>query len=126
MMDIEQFIRDLNETWREHRYQDLRQYFADDVVMLQPGGHAVLKGVDAMIDSYRQFGEVGTIHAFDITELSVYNYSSFVMCHMGFTVDYEIQAGRFVENGLEIYTIDNSGPEPRIVWRTQITFNSHA
>lgn len=120
MVDLEQFIRDLNRAWREHRYEDLREYFHDEAVMLPPGTTEAIVGVEPMIQSYRQFGSVGTIHAFDTTNLTIHRIGAVSICHMCFEVDYEIESGRFRERGLEIYVIDTADDDPRVVWRTQI------
>ncbi len=120
MTNIDKFVRDLNTAWGDHRYEDLYEFFHDDVVMLPPGTSEPIVGIEPMIESYRQFVSMGTIHAFDITNLTVYEYGTFSMCHMRFEVDYEIESGRFREEGLEVYAIDTSGAGPRIVWRTQI------
>lgn len=120
MIDLEQFIRDLNQTWQSHRYDDLYDYFHDNVVMLPPNSSKPIVGSESMVQSYRQFGSMGTIHVFEITDLSLHHYSSVTMCHMRFHVDYEIESGRYREDGIDVYAIDTSGPKPKVVWRTQI------
>ena len=120
MNNIEQFVRDLNQAWRDQRYEDLYDYFHDDVVMLPPGASEPVVGIEPMIQSYRQFGAVGTMHAFTIASVAVYRYGATAMCHMQFEVDYEIAAERCREAGLEVYAIDVSGNRPRVVWRAQI------
>ena len=117
-------MRDLNTAWRDHRYKDLYEYFHDDVVMLPPGTGEPVVGIESMVQSYRQFVSMGTIHAFDITNLAVYEYGTVSMCHMRFEVDYEMESGRFREEGMEVYAIDTSGADPRVVWRTQIATKS--
>ena len=125
MKELEQFIHNLNETWRSARYENLYEYFHENVVMLPPGTNQPIEGIEQMVESYRQFGSFGTIHEFDITDLKFYHYGSVAMCHMQFKVDYEIETGRFQESGLEIYAIDSSGPKPIIVWRSQVTLNAN-
>lgn len=124
MKDIKKFIRDLTKTWRSFRYDDLYEYFHEKVVMLPPGTNQPIEGIEPMVESYRQFGSMGTIHKFDITDLKLYHYESVAICHMQFEVDYEIESGRFREQGLEVYAIDTSGPKPKIVWRTQVTLDA--
>ncbi len=122
--ELEQFIQDLNETWRSARYDDLYEYYHENVVMLPPGSNKPIEGIESMVESYRQFGSFGTIHGFDIADLNFYHYESVTICHMQFEVDYEIESGRFQESGLEIYVIDTSGPKPKIIWRSQVTLNA--
>lgn len=120
MTDIDKFVRDLNTAWKDRRYEDLYKYFHDDVVMLPPGTGEPIMGIEPMVQSYRQFVSMGTIHSFDITNVTMYEYGAVSMCHMRFDVDYEIESGRFREEGLEVYAIDTSDADPRVVWRTQI------
>ena len=120
MTDIDKFVRDLNTAWGDHRYEDLYEYFHDDVVMLSPGTSEPIVGIEPMVQSYRQFVSMGTIHAFNITGLRVYEYGTISMCHMQFEVDYEMKTGRFREEGLEVYAIDTSGADPKVIWLTQI------
>lgn len=47
------------------------------------------------------------------------------MCHLKFEVDYEIESGRFREEGLEVYAIDTSGQKPKVVWRKQLTLQTN-
>jgi hypothetical protein len=124
MTDLKQFIRDLNETWQYHRYDDLYEYFHDNVVLLPPGSGEPIVGIEPMVQSYRQFGSMATIHGFEITDLTLYNYNSVAMCHLRFHVDYEIESGRFREDGMDVYAIDVSGPKPKVVWRSQVTLTA--
>ena len=120
MADFAQIIRDLNGAWFEGRYDDLHAYFAADVVMLPPGGMEPVAGVSSMVESYREFGSLGVVHGFEILGVVVHEFGPLAVCEMTFTIDYEAEAKRFRERGLEIYVLDTSGDDPRIVWRTQI------
>lgn len=119
-MEATRLVEELNRAWRKQRYDDLRRYFHQDVVLTIPGVEP-LHGIDAMIDSYRQFGEAAVIHRFDAIEVSVHQHGPIALCRYDFEVDYETAAGRFVERGAEIYAIDERLVPPRVVWRTQVT-----
>jgi len=121
MTDIRQFIKDLNETWQQGRYDDLYSFYNTDVVMLPPGRHQPVVGIEPMVESYRQFCEYSTIHNLDMGEPSIYSFNSVAVCHVPFSIDYEVESGRYLEEGMEVYCIETSGKEPAIVWRTQMT-----
>jgi hypothetical protein len=121
---ISDFITALNDTWLDGRYDDLYAFFHDDCVMLPPGVAKPIVGVELMVESYRQFGAAGTIHSFQVLSMDTFVFDTTVMCHLEFDVDYEISSGRFRERGIEAYTIDISGPDPRITWRTQIPLSA--
>ena len=120
MTDLAQFIRDLNNTWLEGRFDDLHAYFNANVVMLPPGEVQPVVGVDAMVESYREFGSLGIVHSFEILEVVVHEFGPLAVCQVSFVIDYEMQARRFRENGLEVYALDTSRETPQVVWRTQI------
>ncbi len=68
---IKKLIRGMNQAWMSGRFDDLQQYFAEDVVMVAPGGGMRMIGREAMIDSFRQYTEQATTHKFDETGLDV-------------------------------------------------------
>lgn len=126
MVNIERFIRELNETWMSGRYRDLYEYYDNAVVLLPPGSSEPIVGIDSMVESYRRFGSIATMHGFVIQEIRLYDWGKMTICHLNFEVDYEIKSGRFQEEGLEVYAINTAGPKPKIVWRTQIVLQSGA
>ncbi len=119
-MDLQRFIADLNDTWREARYDDLPRFFAEGVGLLPQGYVDPIVGVDAMVESYRQFGAEGKVHRFEVTQEHCHTYPGVAVYRLYFDVDYEIESGRFVESGLETYCISLAGDAPKIVWRTQL------
>ncbi len=125
MTNIEQFIRDLNQAWLDGRYDDLYDYYDPAVVMLPPGSDTPVVGIGPLVESYRQFGSSATLHKFDITEITLYSWNNLTMCHLKFEVDYEIESGRFREEGLDIYAINSSGIKPKVVWRTQLALQAN-
>ena len=123
MEDIREFVLAMNRAWVEGRFDDLRAFFHDQVVMLMPASPHTLVGREPMIQSYREFAAMAAVHRFEITDLTVYPFGTVVMCHARFTVDYTIPSGRFEEEGLELYAVDVSA-KPTILWRTQVALHS--
>ncbi|MDX1438952.1 MAG: nuclear transport factor 2 family protein [Rubricoccaceae bacterium] len=117
---LRRFIRELNDTWRAQRYEDLASFFHNDVVLLPPGSEEPVESVEAIVESYRQFGASATIHSFTIEQIRVYDFKTVALCQMGFDIDYEIESGRYREHGMEVYVVENSGHDPKIIWRTQV------
>ena len=87
MTKIKQFIRDLNQAWLDGRYDDFYDYYDPAVVMLPTGAGMPVVGIKPMVESYRKFGSSGTIHKFDITEITLYGWNKMTMCHFKFEVD---------------------------------------
>ena len=121
---VKKFLEDLNNTWLNKQYDDLHAFYDENVVMLPPGGAEPVTGVENMVDSYRQFGSMGTIHSFNMTGISTYEFDETIICHMQFDIDYEIESGRFKEKGLEIYILKETNNAYKIIWRTQINLSA--
>lgn len=120
MNDIDAFVREMNRSWVEGRFEDLARYFDEQVVMLLPGTGKAMVGVGPMVESYREFCAMAHVQRFEIDEIATFPFGDHLMCHAHFTGDYEIPSGRFREEGLEIYAIAVSESSPRILWRTQM------
>jgi ketosteroid isomerase-like protein len=120
MADLERFVRALNDTWRAGRFVELVRFFHADVVMLPPTGGTPIRGAGPMVESYRQFNEVWTVHDFTITDVQVFGFDPVAICHAHFRIDYELGGARSKEHGIEVYVIDTRGPQPKVVWRTQL------
>ncbi len=118
---VEALVRRLNAAWLAGDYEALGKLFHADAVLLMPGAEQSLQGRAAIVEGYRRFGALGEVHEFEITSLDVYPFGTTALCHMGFRIDYEIEATRYEESGTEVYALRKSGAGWRIVWRTQIT-----
>ena len=117
---IEDFVRELNEAWTRGEYGVLYDYFDKDVVMEVPGNPEPIVGVDALVKSYRDFGDSGVLNRFEVTEIQIFSYRSVAVCHLDFAVDYQIDGAEYSEKGRDIYVINASEQgEYSIVWRTQ-------
>ena len=54
----------INAAWRERRYDDLCQMFAEDMVFTLPGFSGLLQGREAIVASYREFIERVTLTSY--------------------------------------------------------------
>ena len=61
----------INAAWRERRYDDLRQMFAEDMVFTLPGFSGLLQGREAIVASYREFIERVTLTSYREEQLVV-------------------------------------------------------
>jgi uncharacterized protein (TIGR02246 family) len=61
---VREVIARINAAWRERRYEDLCQMFAEDMVFALPGFGGRLAGRDAIVASYREFMERVTLTAY--------------------------------------------------------------
>jgi hypothetical protein len=124
--ELKQFVIDMNAAWMNHRYELLYDYFHPEVGLLPPGASEPFFGVGPMVESYRQFGASGKLHSFEIKECLVRKYGPVAVCLMEFEIEYEMEAQRFREKGLEQYLIDISKSSPKILWRAQMLLDGGA
>lgn len=117
---IQQCIQDMNAAWLEGRLDGLGQYFADNAVIAPPGGQNRVVGRDAVVDSFRQYNEQATTHAFEQRDLQIDTMGSTAVARLYFRVRYEYDGSIHEENGQDILVLTRSGGEWRIVWRTQL------
>ena len=116
---IEAFLIALNDAWLDQNFEELYAYFSKDCVLLAPSGNETLTGVEAMVDSYRQFSELAHIHDFSVMDIQTYTRSDLAVCHVSFEIDYELGDERHIEQGMEIYVLSVTGSYLQVVWRTQ-------
>ncbi|MEM7283845.1 MAG: nuclear transport factor 2 family protein [Pseudomonadota bacterium] len=116
---VQSFLVALNDAWLEKNYSELYAYFSKDCVLLTPSGSDTLAGVDAMVDSYRQFGELAAIHDFSILNIETFTRSDLAVAHLTYEIDYEIGGERHLEQGMEVYVLSVTGNYHQVVWRTQ-------
>ena len=62
----------INAAWRERRYDDLCQMFAEDMVFTLPGFSGLLQGREAIVASYREFNERVTLTSYREEQLVVH------------------------------------------------------
>jgi hypothetical protein len=55
MDEIRQLLDDLNQAWRDGRFGDLSQFFDENIVMKGPHLKELLRGRDALVQSYADF-----------------------------------------------------------------------
>lgn len=124
--DLPRLIARLNDAWLSQDYTALSQCYHPDAVLLPPDAGAPIIGREAVISTYRDFHALVTLRKFEVTEQIFFPYPSTTlsttMCHMRFTIAYELNALSMQESGMDIYTIvDDQVTGPVIAWRAQIT-----
>jgi ketosteroid isomerase-like protein len=110
-------IESLNRAWLEGRYGDISGLVHDGAVMAPPGAPPV-RGRDAFVRSYADFGAAATIHSFDAGEPRVECCASTAVAECPFVIDYEIPSGRFRERGVDLLVFTRVEGSWQICWRT--------
>jgi len=70
-MDARQTLDSINAAWRDKRFDDLNQYFDENIVMRGPGLKELGRGRAAAIQSYADFMARSTVLAYQESNHSV-------------------------------------------------------
>lgn len=116
---IEPFVRELNDAWQEGRFEDLARFYHPDVVLLPPDAGELIRGRDAVVQTYRAFESAATLHEFTVTALEIFDYTTTAVVHLHFAVEFSVQGQRLREAGFDVYVLNDIDTQPVIVWRSQ-------
>jgi hypothetical protein len=123
---VADLARAINDCWREGRYDDLRRYFHEDVVVAMPGFERWIEGAVPLIDSYRDFGRRSRIHRFEAGEPRIDLFGPTAVAATSFAIDYELEGTRYRETGADLLVFVREGGEWRVRWRTLIPKTSES
>ena len=73
---IEQFVRELNDTWQQGKLDELNRFYHPDVVLLPPDAGKPIHGRNTVIDTYHDFASAATLHEFAISSLEVFEFAT--------------------------------------------------
>ena len=85
MDEVRQTLDSLNLAWRTRRFDDLAEFFDDDIVMKGPGLKELARGKGAVVQGYADFMQKSEIteytesnhfvHAWDLTAIAGFDWS---------------------------------------------------
>ncbi len=110
-------VASVNRAWLEGRYADIGRYVHEDVIIAPPGVPPV-RGREAFVKSYADFGAAATIHAFEPEPVQVDVWGSTAVAQCPYVIDYEIPSGRFKERGADLLVLARTDSGWQICWRT--------
>lgn len=118
--EIRERIRALNAAWIERRVDDLVALFHPDAVLVAPGFAQRLEGREAVLGSYREFLAAAVVHAFEMDEPEVDVIGRTAVASCPYTMEYELQGGRWRGGGHDLLVWRRDEGEWRVVWRTLV------
>ncbi len=128
--EIRDFLTALNACWPAGEIEALARFYHPDVVLLPPDLGAPIRGREAVVASYREFLSAATLERFEVSDLEIFSFAhspgqgATHMAHLTFRIDYRLDGERYVEKGLEIYTLLQTPEGPQIIWRQQTVLDS--
>lgn len=118
---VTEVVRAINEGWTGGRYHELGRYFHPEMVLALPGFEQRIEGRARIIDSYRDFGETSTLHAFEAKVPRVDVVGPTAVAATDFTIDYALEGARYRESGTDLLVLHRSPAGWQVVWRTVVT-----
>lgn len=101
------------------RANEVADFFHEDVVMASPDGKVMVRGREAMVDSFVQYCAIAKTHAFQERSHEIAFFGDTAIVSYIFDVEYEINGKRFDEVGHEMLVLrDDDGWQ--VVWRMQL------
>lgn len=117
---VREVIRAVNDCWLNGWYDQLDQYFDDSVVLERPGFAGRIEGREALIASYREFGERAHVRRFQSGTPSVHVRGDTAVCTAPFVVCYEHDGRSVEESGTDLLVFARADRRWVIVWRTVV------
>lgn len=111
-------LESIEAAWLEARYDDLTQWFHQDSILVAPGFGARLRGREACIDSYREFGHASRIHSFSADARRIDLWGDTAVIETRFAISYEIEGERTEESGVDLLVLIEEQGRWLVIWRT--------
>ena len=105
----------------ERRFEDLATYLAEDVVMAPPRGQPRVQGLEAAVESYREFLGRCEVDRFVTRDHVVTLRGATAVIEYDWDMGWRDQATRYVATGREVLALAKRQEQWRVVWRTQLS-----
>jgi ketosteroid isomerase-like protein len=110
----------MDRCWIERRFGDLSQYLDADVVLVAPGGKQRIEGLDASVESYREFMSRSEVNGFDSYGYVVTQRGAAAVVEYDWRMNWNDGGADHDATGREVLVLAQTDAGWRVVWRTQI------
>ncbi len=117
-------ITGLNQAWPAGDLATISTSYHPDAVLLPPDLGPVIRGREAIVDTYAEFNNAAVLRHFDITDTQVFDFESSHAVHLKFTLAYEFDGAALEDQGLDIYITSPYANGLVVVWRQQVVLAS--
>jgi uncharacterized protein (TIGR02246 family) len=112
-----EFVRRINAAWLEGHPERLSELFHDRVVIVGPDGSRYAEGKEAVVESYRSFGEQATISDYRESDGKIDIYDTVAIVSYRYDIDYTIEGQSSRETGRDVIVLEKSDGRWLAVWR---------
>jgi ketosteroid isomerase-like protein len=106
--------------WRGGRFEDLRAYFSEDMVIVPPGFASRVEGREACLASYRDFVNYATITEYRESEPTIDVRGEAAVATFGWEMAWEVGGRPSRESGHDLFVFAREDGRWLAVYRTLI------
>lgn len=117
-------ITTLNQAWQAGDMGTVSATYHPQAVLLPPDLGPVIRGRDAIVDTYTDFNANAVLRHFEVTDTEVFDFESSHAVHLKFTLAYEFDGATLEDEGLDIYLTSPYAGGLTVVWRQQVVLAS--
>jgi hypothetical protein len=110
MNEILSTLNELNSAWRERRFEELGRFFDADIVMKGPGLKELVRGREALIQSYTDFMGQSKIVDYAESDHSAHVWGGVAAVTYDWTMTYEQKHETKRESGQDMFVFVHRGP----------------
>ena len=115
--EIINIIKNINIAWTKGKIEDIKKYLYKGIVIVSPDFKNRLKGIDDVLNSYKEFYENSKIYDFSENDFNVEIFDKIVATDYKYHIIYEINNKKYDGTGREIWTFGKINDRWLAVWR---------
>lgn len=120
------FLHHWTVAWQKRRYSALERLLAPQAVFVFPGFEQRVEGVQACVNSYREFMERSELDEYEETVVSIDCWAQTAVATLAWKMSWSETGGEhagqsFSDSGHDILVLANDGVRWKLIWRTIVT-----
>jgi uncharacterized protein (TIGR02246 family) len=113
-------LRQINQAWLTGNPDGIHDFIADEVVMMFPGFAGSVKGREAFVASFRDFGENARIESHSESDQQIDVVGNTAIVSFQFEMIYERGGSRYRSTGRDLWVFEDRANRWLAVWRTML------
>ncbi|WP_299323512.1 nuclear transport factor 2 family protein [Parasphingopyxis sp.] len=110
----------MDRCWQDGRFDDLKDYLDENIVIVAPRGSARIVGIEAAIESYRGFMARAEVERYETGDTIITESGNTAILEYRWSMTWKTEDERHEADGREVLALNRSGNAWKAVWRMQI------
>ena len=122
LTDVSTALRRVSESWRNRRYDELRDWLHESMVMVAPGFSGRVAGRDAVVESYREFMDRSTLDSYSEAPATIDLFENTAVVHYRWEMVWTSGGKQDRGSGHDLFVFAREPQSGRwqAVWRTMM------